>query len=95
MVVAVILAAGRTLSAGYGFPENSKPKCLFHFSGEVLLERQVEVLRECGVSDIRVVVGYKKEMIEEFNEKMKLGLKLIFNPTWESDILEARGRCLA
>lgn len=97
----MILAAGRTVSdsqktinrteSHFGFPENSKPKCLFHFSGKVLLERQAEVLRECGVSDIRVVVGYKKEMIEKFNEEMELGLKLIFNPTWDSDILTTRG----
>jgi len=91
LVVAVILAAGRTLSSTWGFPSNSKPKCLFHYGGEVLLERQAKVLRVCGVNDIRVVVGYKKEMIEKFNEKMKLGLKLIFSPTWESDILIARG----
>lgn len=98
---AVILAAGRTVSDSqktinrtkchFGFPENSKPKCLFHYRGEILLERQTKVLRECGISDIRVVVGYKKEMIEKFNEKMKLGLKIIFNPTWNSDILIARG----
>jgi len=101
MVVAVILAAGRTVSDSqktinrtrihFGFPENSKPKCLFHYRGEVLLERQANVLRECEISDIRVVVGYKKEMIEKFNEKMKLGLKLIFNPMWESDILTSHG----
>ncbi|MBA7539472.1 hypothetical protein ES705_31751 [subsurface metagenome] len=55
------------------------------------MERQANVLRECEISDIRVVVGYKKEMIEKFNEKMKLGLKLIFNPMWESDILTSHG----
>ncbi len=85
-MICVLLAAGPTLSHGtYLFPEDAKPKCLFHYKGEVLLERSVRVLRKCGVNDIRVVVGYKKELIEEFNNEKKLGLKLIYNPTGSSD----------
>ncbi len=78
----VLLAAGPTLSHGtYRFPKDAKPKCLFHYEGEILLERSVRVLRKCGLNDIRIVVGYKKELIERFNNKKKLGLKLIYNPT--------------
>lgn len=88
---AIILAAGRTISAKetggneFYFPENSKPKCLFHIHGEALLEKQVRTLRGVGINDIRIVVGYKKEMIEEFNEEKNLGLEIVYNPTAESD----------
>ena len=82
----MLLAAGPTLSHGtYRFPKDTKPKCLFHYEGKVLLERAVRVLRKCGLNDIRIVVGYKKELIEKFNNKKKLGLKLIYNPTGGSD----------
>lgn len=81
---AIILAAADP-SGIYGFPENSKPKCLFHFSGEVLLERQVRILKDAGINNIRVVVCYKKEMIAKFNDEKKLGLLLVHNPTAESD----------
>lgn len=83
---ALLLCAGRTIPSKVNlWPENAKPKCLFHVRGEVLLERQVRILREVGIDDIRVVVGYKKEMIEKFNEEKKLGLELVYNPTAESD----------
>lgn len=82
---AVILAAGKTLSYNYGFPKGSKPKCLFHYKGGVLLGRQARILRKFGIRDVRVVVGYKEEMIEEFNRRKNLGLKLIYNPSAASD----------
>ncbi len=95
---AIILAAGPTMSAEqlnnqHYFPPDSKPKCLFHFGGgstlfpekETLLERQVRVLNECGVTDIRVVVGWKKEMIQQFIEKEKLNVETVYNPDYPHD----------
>jgi len=85
---AIILAAGPTLSVKQAknyplyFPEDSKPKCLFHFGGEILLERQVRLLNECGVTDIRVVVGYKKEMIQQFIEEKKWDVETVYNPDY-------------
>ena len=81
-MICIILAAGPPLG---GFPLDSKPKCLFHYNGEVVLEHTVRVLRRCGVNDIRVVTGYKSEMIEQFNEERKLGLTLIHNPDGADD----------
>ena len=81
----VLLAAGPTIGGSYGFPPDSKPKCLFHFKGKVVLEGTAKVLRDCGIEDIRVVVGYKAEMIEQLNNERKLGLTLIHNPTGELD----------
>jgi len=83
----VILAAGRTdQGSRYGFPVGSKPKCLFHYRGEVLLERQAKILRTVGLNDITVVVGHQKELIEKFNSQRKLGLKLVYNPTGATDV---------
>ena len=81
----IILAAGPTLGGSYMFPPNSKPKCLFHYEGEVILEHTVNVLRKCGVADVIVVTGYKNEMIEQFNKERGLGLTLIHNPAGASD----------
>ncbi len=58
-VSAVILAAGR--SSKFFAPLYDKPKGLFTFHGEVLVERQISQLRQAGIRDISVVVGYEKE----------------------------------
>ena len=81
----ILLAAGPTLGGPYMFPPNSKPKCLFHYNGEVILEHTVRALKKCGETDIRLVTGYKSKMIERFNEEQKLGLTLIYNPDWVLD----------
>lgn len=81
---AVVLAAGKPRNPNW-FPPNAKPKCLFHVGGEVLLSRIVRSLRDAGVSDVRVVVGYRREDIERFNEEKELGLELVYNPLWEAD----------
>ena len=102
---AIILAAGPTISVEqinnqHYFPPDSKPKCLFHFGGgstlfperETLLERQVRVLNECGVKDIRVVVGWKKEMIQQFIKKKKWKVETIYNPDYPHDMSNKTGR---
>lgn len=42
---------------------NDKPKCLLEVRGKPIMQRTLDVLRECGVDDIAVVRGYKKELI--------------------------------
>ena len=57
---AIILAAGGSdISAKSVY---SKPKGLFYKDGETLIERQIRQLKEAGIDDITVVVGYKQEM---------------------------------
>lgn len=81
---AIIMAAGPTYEK-YGFPPDSKPKCLFHYKGEVILERQVRTLIDAGINDIRIVAGYKIDEIEDFNKAKNLGLEVLYNPTAASD----------
>lgn len=42
---------------------DDKPKCMLQVGGKTIMQRQLEVLRQCGINDIAVVRGYKKEMI--------------------------------
>ena len=56
---AVILAAG---SAARLAPLSfEKPKAMFKVRGEVLIERMIRQLKEAGIEDITIVVGYMKE----------------------------------
>jgi hypothetical protein len=61
-VTAVILAAGQ--SQGLLPLTENLPKPMLDIKGKTILERQIEVLNACGVKDIAVVRGYKKEAIK-------------------------------
>lgn len=56
---AVIMAAG--LSSRFAPLSYEKPKGVLNVRGEVLIERQIRQLKEAGIEDITVVVGYMKE----------------------------------
>ena len=45
------------------------PKCMLDFGGKTLLERQLSAYRECGINNISVVRGYKKNKINYKNIK--------------------------
>lgn len=72
---AVIMAAG--LSSRFAPISYEKPKGLLRVRGEILVERQIEQLREAGVDDIVVVVGYKKEYFFYLEEKY--GVHIVVN----------------
>lgn len=59
---AILLAAG--MGTRLGAHTRDKPKCMVPFLGKPLLERQVETLRHCGITDITVVTGYLHEKIQ-------------------------------
>lgn len=58
---AIILAAGRGSRMKDLIDE--RPKCLVELRGKPLLERQLEALREAGISEIAIVTGYKREQL--------------------------------
>ncbi|GAI26405.1 unnamed protein product, partial [marine sediment metagenome] len=66
------------------------PKCLFKCRGEVLLERQVRLLRECGIEHIKIITNYKEEMIKEFDRRKKLGLEFIHNSDYRKPFIGLR-----
>ena len=71
---AVILAAGGediTAKSVY-----SMPKGLFIKNGETLIERQIRQLREAGIEDITVVIGYKQELYFFLADKWHVNLEI-------------------
>ena len=73
---AIILAAGK--SSRFAPFTYEKPKGLFRVKGEILIERQIEQLREAGVEEIYVVVGYMKEKFFYLERKYS-GVRLVIN----------------
>lgn len=77
---AVILAAG---SASRLAPLSfEKPKAMFEVRGEVLIERLIRQLREAGIDDITVVVGYMKESFFYLEEDF--AVKILVAPEYST-----------
>lgn len=72
---AIILAAGT--SSRFVPLSQEVPKGLLEVKGEVLIERQIRQLKEAGISDITIVVGYKADKFKYLKEKF--GVNLVFN----------------
>lgn len=71
---AVILAAGGSdISAKSVY---SMPKGLYIKNGETLIERQIRQLREAGIQDIVIIIGYKQEMYFFLAEKYNVTLEI-------------------
>lgn len=77
---AVILAAG--LSSRFAPISYEKPKGILQVRDEVLIERQIRQLKEAGIDDITVVVGYKKEYF--FYLEDALGVSIVVNEEYAS-----------
>lgn len=78
---AVILAAGK--SSKFFPPLYDRPKGLFEYKGEVLIERQIRQLQEAGVSNITVVIGYEKERF--FYLADKFGVNLVVSTKYNDE----------
>jgi choline kinase len=59
---AIILAAGQGKRL-YPLTKN-KPKCMVNLFGKTLLEWQISVFKQCGITDISIVTGYHSELID-------------------------------
>ena len=82
--VSAIIAA-----AGQGFKEHlmpliaDRPKSMLEVKGKTILQRQIDSLTSCGIRNISVVRGYKKEMVnlpdvtyfdnDQYNDTTALG----------------------
>lgn len=73
---AFILAAGGAEVSSKGV--YSLPKGLYEVGGEALIERQIHQLQEAGITEIYVVLGYKKHTYFYLEEKY--GIHFIVNP---------------
>lgn len=65
VITAVVLAAGK--GTRMGSSEGSEiPKVMFEVHGKPLIRYSVDNLEQAGLDKIVLVVGYKKELIEEY-----------------------------
>lgn len=76
---AVIMAAG--MSSRFTPLSYETPKALLTIRGEVLIERQIRQLHEAGISEIIVVVGYKKELFTYLEKQF--AVTLVENPSYQ------------
>ena len=77
---AIIMCAGT--SSRFAPLSYEKPKALTVVRGEVLLERQIRQLKEAGVPEIILILGYKKEQFYYLKEKY--GVRLIENKEYRT-----------
>ncbi|MFH1593991.1 MAG: phosphocholine cytidylyltransferase family protein [Candidatus Omnitrophota bacterium] len=73
---AIILAAGEGKRLrGY----TNDPKCLAEVNKEALIVRMIKMLKECGVRNIVIVVGYKAKKVIDKVKKHRLKVSFINN----------------
>ena len=80
VINAIILAAGK--SKRFKPISDYCPKGLSIIKGEVLVERQIKQLQAVGITDITLVVGYKKEMF--FYLEDKYNVKIVVNNHYDT-----------
>jgi len=67
MTKVLIIAAG--LGSRLKKHTENLPKCMLDFGGKTLLQRQLDVYKNCGINDISLIRGYKKDKINYKNIK--------------------------
>jgi choline kinase len=81
---AILLAAGRGMRLQQA-ADQQHPKCLLRFDGLTLLERHLRLLRNAGVDDVVLALGWRHELIEA--ELDRLGWKprpeIVLNDRYE------------
>lgn len=71
---AIIMAAG--LSSRFAPISYERPKGMLRVRGEVLIERQIRQLKEAGINDITIVVGYMKEQFFYLEDKFGCTIRI-------------------
>jgi choline kinase len=81
-VHAILLAAGQGLRLQYP-PDRQLPKCLLRFGGMSLLERHLRLLRNGGVEQIVLAVGFRRELIEAELDRLEWRPQLVINERYD------------
>lgn len=74
MTTAIILAARKEKDSNIPYP------LMPFYDGECLLDRSMSLLRENGIQNIIIVVGFRKELFEKYVNKSTI---LVVNPNYE------------
>lgn len=77
----IILAAGRGRRLEPVLPE--KPKCLITFGEKTLIQHQIRALKQAGIDDVVVVVGYEKQQIVDHLSNEPCSIIYIENPIYD------------
>lgn len=77
---AIIMAAGK--GSRLGKITQDKPKSFVEVRGIKLLEYNIALLHEYGITDIVIVTGYMSQKIEELCKNIK-GVTCVFNPFYD------------
>ena len=81
---AIILAAGRGLRLQQ--PEDQQlPKCLLRFGGMTLLERHLHLLRNAGIEEIVLALGFRHELVEKELDRLRWKPRpdIVLNPRFD------------
>jgi choline kinase len=81
---AIILAAGRGVRLQKAETWHL-PKCLLHFGGLSLLERHLRLLRNAGIEEVVLALGYRHQLVEtELNRlRWQPRPEIVLNPDFE------------
>ena len=82
---AIILAAGRGTRL-YPYTQYI-PKCLLDIGGVSILEHQMNCVRDCGINEVVIVVGFGFEKVENFlrnYESIGMRIKTLYNPFYQT-----------
>ena len=82
---AVILAAGRGKRL-YPYTKYI-PKCLLDIGGETILEHQINHIRDCGIDEVVIVVGFGFDKVENFlrnYDGLGMRIKTLYNPFYRT-----------
>jgi molybdenum cofactor cytidylyltransferase len=79
-ITAIILVAGYSSRMG-------RFKPLLEIDGKTIMERGVCLFRDAGVQDIRVVVGYRSDLLEPLLEQ--LDVRIIPNPLYDEGMFSS------
>lgn len=81
---ALILNSG--MGKRMGTLTSKHPKCMTEIAdGETILSRQLNLLQQCGVTDIVITTGYFNDVLIDYCESLKLPLEYTFvnNPLYD------------
>ena len=81
---AIILAAGRGLRLQQA-DDRQLPKCLLQFGGMSLLERHLRMLRNAGVDEVVLALGFRHERVEAELDRLHWQPRpeIVLNPRFE------------
>src|SRR3984957_14810079 len=81
---AIILAAGRGLRLQQA-DDRQMPKCLLQFGGMSLLERHLRMLKNAGVDEVVLALGYRHERVEAELDRLSWQPRpeIVLNPRFE------------